>query len=140
MSVLSWILKPSFSHRIRRRQYWLGVLVWQIAINLSVVLMSIAMNLSYLPKPAAGQMALIAVIIACVAAWVYSLLMFVSLVVRRLHDLNKSGLWGLLMLIPVVCAIVFIGLGVVRTKSGDNKFGPRQYPFVDANEGQVAAL
>ncbi|WP_292053378.1 MULTISPECIES: DUF805 domain-containing protein [unclassified Brevundimonas] len=140
MSGLSWLLKPSFSHRIRRRQYWLGVLVWQIAINLSVVALSIAANLTYLPKPLAGQLALIAVIIACAAAWIYALVMFVSLIVRRLHDLNKSGLWGLLMMVPFVCAIVFIGLGVLPAKSGQNNFGPRQYPFDDGAEGQAAAL
>lgn len=58
---------------------------------------------------------------------VYSWLMlvvFVPLCVRRLHDVNISGWFVLLLLVPVVNLIaVLLGIGV-KGSAGDNRFGP----------------
>ena len=40
----------------------------------------------------------------------------VSLCVRRFHDLNLSGFFVLLGLIPIVCPIMIILLGVLPSK------------------------
>jgi uncharacterized membrane protein YhaH (DUF805 family) len=44
--------------------------------------------------------------------------------VRRLHDLDRSGWWLLLSLIPLIGAIVLIVWFVGRGTPGANRFGP----------------
>lgn len=43
--------------------------------------------------------------------------------VRRLHDLDKSGWWYLLILIPLVGALVLIYFFVQKGTDGPNRFG-----------------
>lgn len=43
--------------------------------------------------------------------------------VRRLHDLDKSGWWLLLALIPLIGALVLIYWFVQRGTEGDNQYG-----------------
>lgn len=47
-----------------------------------------------------------------------------GLSVRRLHDINKSGWWILLGLIPVVGAIVIIIWFAQNSQMQDNQYGP----------------
>ena len=43
---------------------------------------------------------------------------------RRLHDLDKSGWWLLLVLIPILGALVLLFFFVQKGTEGDNRFGP----------------
>ena len=45
-------------------------------------------------------------------------------VIRRLHDLNRSLLWTLLLYIPIINIIFVIGLAVIRGDIGENDYGP----------------
>ena len=57
---------------------------------------------------------------------VYSLALFIpslAVTVRRLHDLDKSGFWILIGLIPVVGWIWILVLLVSRGTAGENNFG-----------------
>ena len=47
-----------------------------------------------------------------------------GLAVRRLHDINKSGWWVLLALIPVVGAIILIIWYVQDSDHYTNQYGP----------------
>ena len=44
--------------------------------------------------------------------------------VRRLHDVNKSGWWFLISLIPIIGAIWLIILFCTDSKQGENNYGP----------------
>lgn len=44
--------------------------------------------------------------------------------VRRFHDLNKSGWWTVLCLIPVICIIPNIYIGFFKGTDGPNQYGP----------------
>lgn len=44
--------------------------------------------------------------------------------VRRLHDINRSGWWLLIALIPVIGVIVLIVFYATDGTRGDNRFGP----------------
>lgn len=44
--------------------------------------------------------------------------------VRRLHDLDKSGWWILINIIPIVGWIIFIVWAATKGTEGPNKFGP----------------
>lgn len=48
----------------------------------------------------------------------------IALGVRRLHDFNASGLWYLLVLIPVVNFILLLVLLIKGGTEGSNRFGP----------------
>lgn len=45
--------------------------------------------------------------------------------VRRLHDINKSGWWLLISLIPIVGAIILILWLVKPSDNGENQYGER---------------
>jgi uncharacterized membrane protein YhaH (DUF805 family) len=72
-------------------------------------------------------------VVGCVVGWIpiigwlISLAMVVpSLAVggRRLHDTNRSALWLLLLLIPLVGFIILIVFWVQEGTAGKNKYGP----------------
>lgn len=53
-----------------------------------------------------------------------NLIINVSLEVRRLHDLDKSGWWCLISLIPVINLALAIYLIFFKGTDGPNRFGP----------------
>jgi len=53
-----------------------------------------------------------------------TLLPNISVVVRRLHDVDRSGWWYLLMFIPMVGLIILIVFCMKQATAGDNRFGP----------------
>jgi uncharacterized membrane protein YhaH (DUF805 family) len=57
----------------------------------------------------------------------YVLAMFipgVAVVVRRLHDVGKSGWMYFIVLIPIIGAIWLIVLLFTESQQGENKWGP----------------
>ncbi len=74
--------------------------------------------------------------IALVAVvYIGMLVLSVGFAVRRLHDLDKSGWWWLLMLIPLVNLGMIIYLLFFAGTSGENRFGEPPPP----NSGWVIA-
>lgn len=58
---------------------------------------------------------------------VVSLVLFIpgiSVCVRRLHDIGKSGLWLLVAFIPLVGAIVLLVFYLTDSQPGTNQYGP----------------
>jgi uncharacterized membrane protein YhaH (DUF805 family) len=53
-----------------------------------------------------------------------TLLPGIAVVVRRLHDVDRSGWWYLLILIPLVGIIILIVWCAGRGTPDDNRFGP----------------
>ena len=59
--------------------------------------------------------------------WLAFLIIFlpqISASVRRLHDIDRSGWWYWIVLIPIVGPIIFLVWTCMRGTSGDNEFGP----------------
>ncbi|MFG6082188.1 DUF805 domain-containing protein [Paracoccus litorisediminis] len=57
--------------------------------------------------------------------WVLvALLPGICVTIRRLHDLDRSGWWILVLLIPVVGYILLIVWFCMRGTAGANRFGP----------------
>lgn len=48
-----------------------------------------------------------------------------SLIIRRLHDLGKSGWYGILVFFPIIMWIFLLWL-LVKQGEEDNKYGPKQ--------------
>ena len=53
-----------------------------------------------------------------------TLVPWLALGARRLHDTNRSGWWQLIGLVPVIGLIVLIVFFVADSEPGDNRFGP----------------
>lgn len=52
----------------------------------------------------------------------------ISVGVRRLHDIDRSGWWLPIILIPLVGIIVFLVWACTRGTLGPNRFGPDPLP------------
>jgi len=75
----------------------------------------------------------IAALIIDAALWTYAItsladlalfLPGLALAIRRLHDLDRSGWWFLLVFIPVIGAIILIIWACTKGTDGPNRFGP----------------
>ena len=50
------------------------------------------------------------------------LIPFLSVTVRRLHDVNKSG-WNILWILTIIGAFYVIYLNIIKCSEGDNHYG-----------------
>lgn len=93
-----------FKGRARRSEYWTFALVYMVVYYL----LSINQDLNIISS------------IFAVALF----LPFLSVSVRRMHDIGKSGFWVLIQILPIIGNIIFIALTLLDSKPGDNKYGP----------------
>jgi len=109
---LGWLLL-SLRGRIPRRIYW--------GASLSVTLVFYALLFLLVETASPSPVIGIAVLV------LYSLLLWTSfaITVKRWHDRDKSGVWVLIGLIPILGPIwTFIEVGCLRGTYGDNRYGP----------------
>jgi uncharacterized membrane protein YhaH (DUF805 family) len=109
-----------FSGRAARSEYWYWVL---FIVLLSIVALLIDLTLFGFNTTGVNP---ISVIVSLA-----TLLPNLAVSVRRLHDIDRSGWWVLLVLIPLIGGIVLIVWACMRGTVGTNRFGP------DALEGRV---
>jgi uncharacterized membrane protein YhaH (DUF805 family) len=114
----------SFTGRIPRRTYWL----WRI-----VSVMAFIIPFSLISPFLAGQsdagdgapeissaVAILPFLMAIPLLWIG-----LSLQVKRWHDRNKSGIWVLISIIPIIGPIwSFIECGCLPGTVGQNSYGP----------------
>jgi len=58
--------------------------------------------------------------------YLYTLAVFMpslGVAVRRLHDIDRSGWWVLISLVPIIGPIILIVLAATKGTSGENRFG-----------------
>ncbi|MBO9559136.1 MAG: DUF805 domain-containing protein [Caulobacter sp.] len=105
-----------FLGRSRRSEFWLFYLLNFLVTAGCVVGGLIVERTTPLPGDAIGFWLLNLLYLATIVPWL-------AVLVRRLHDIDKSGWWGLTALIPfgIVVLITFL---VREGVSGPNRFGP----------------
>ena len=107
-----WKNYAKFSGRARRSEYW-----WVI---LAQTLISTAFSLINM----AGDSALGAVANVVISVYgLATLIPMISLAVRRLHDIEKSGWWYLLNCIPCIGSIILIVFFCKEGTAGSNRYG-----------------
>jgi uncharacterized membrane protein YhaH (DUF805 family) len=115
---MNWYLKAlknyaNFSGRARRKEYWYFTL---FNLIVAFVLGFIdGMIGSFSPEAGMGLL-----------GGIYTLAVLIpglAVLVRRLHDTERSGWWLLIALIPLIGAIVLLVFMVQDSKAGSNKFG-----------------
>ncbi len=103
-----------FTGRARRKEYWMYTL-----FTIFVVIgLSIVDEVAGLNKATDGLSPL---------STLYSLAVLIpglAVIVRRLHDIGKSGWWLLIMLIPLIGSLVLLVFMVREGDRGANKYGP----------------
>lgn len=103
----------TFSGRARRKEYWMFFLISAL-ISIVLTLLDILLG-TYSVEYEAGLF-----------SGLYSLLILIpsiAVVVRRLHDTNRSGWWILISLIPLVGVIVLFVFICLDSQPGTNRFG-----------------
>lgn len=105
---MNWYFKvlkqyADFNGRARRKEYWFFVLFNAIV---GVILYFVGVG---------------------VLSTIYSIFIFIpslAVVVRRLHDIGKSGWMILIALIPIAGGIWLLILMLTDSQQGDNEYGP----------------
>ena len=100
-----------FDGRAGRPEYWFFTLFNIIAV---IVLLGLAQI------PRVG-------VVFGVLYFVYALGVLVPAIavcIRRLHDIDRSGWWLLIGLVPLVGGIVLLVFAVLPGTAGSNRFGP----------------
>jgi uncharacterized membrane protein YhaH (DUF805 family) len=100
MKEIFWFLFL-FNGRLNRKGYWL--------FTAPIVLLAIL-----------GQQEVIVVntIIMLCLVWISF-----AVIIKRLHDINKSGWWSLIVLIPILGGLATLALGFMKGSQGENDFG-----------------
>ena len=109
---MNWYLKVmreyvNFNGRARRTEYWMFFLVY-IGVMVVASIIDAVLGISF---------------VTAIASLVH-LLPSIGVGVRRLHDINRSGWWMLVALIPIIGWIIAIYWAVKEGDVGDNAYGP----------------
>jgi len=99
-----------FSGRTTRSQFWLFTLMFLIVATVAV-----AIDLSI--NDTAGELGPIAILITII-----HLIPSLSITVRRLHDIGRSGWWILIGLVPIVGIITLLVFACTGSQTGENKY------------------
>lgn len=115
---MNWFIKAlkqyaDFKGRARRKEFWLFILFYFIFYVLAVVLDNVlGITIDYMYVGPVTSM--------------FSLVMIIpnlSVTVRRLHDIGKSGWFIFIGLIPVIGSIWLLVLMFKNSQSGTNEYG-----------------
>ena len=122
----------TFSGRASRSEFWFFTLfIFIVMIALYAVIFSSmdfggmmmgAQNGTLTPEQMSGSFPVIPFVLLGVFVLV-TILPNLSVMVRRLHDTNRSGWWYWIALIPLVGPIVLIVFFATQGTDGDNDFG-----------------
>jgi len=126
---MEWYLRvmrdnyANFTGRARRREYWMFTLVYMIILIACTVLDNILGTVFMMDVGPLGE-------ISMGYGWVYTicgLIHFIpglAVVVRRLHDVGKSGWFYLIILIPFIGLLWLLILYCTEGPKENNKWGP----------------
>jgi uncharacterized membrane protein YhaH (DUF805 family) len=103
-----------FTGRARRKEYWFFVLFNVLIIVLLVMVDGLLGTFN--EEAGVGLF-----------SGLYSLAVLIpgiAVLVRRLHDIDRTGWWALIGLVPFVGGIVLLVMAVLDSTPGENRFGP----------------
>ena len=111
-----------FSTRSTRSQYWWWVLFWFLFTVLAIVTNGIIFG----PTIEQSNSGPVYTYDGGPIGKIFQLLVlipFLAVNCRRLHDINKSGWWQLLMFVPVIGWLILLYWFVKPGDDGENRFG-----------------
>jgi uncharacterized membrane protein YhaH (DUF805 family) len=113
-----WSNYSNFKSRARRSEYWL-IQLFLVLTNLAAAAIDLALMNGdvdrFIANGGGGIVGLI---------WIYATITpALAVLIRRLHDTNRSGWWALIGLVPLAGAIVLLIFTVEDSNKGVNKYG-----------------
>lgn len=113
------IISPSqtgvFSGRIGRVAYLLGgVYANIIMFSPTLLIISVQFLLPGFQLKSIGTIGLIAILVVYLVLFIFTTLINISLIIRRLHDIGKSGKLALIALLPVLASFLSVYLILTR--------------------------
>ena len=116
---MSWYLEALkkfavFSDRSRRKEYWYFML-----FNIVVIYVLEGIDALLETLTGLGVVDLLIGIYGLAA-----IIPFLAVSVRRLHDIERSGWWYFINLIPLIGPIVMLVFTLLDSTPGDNRYGP----------------
>ena len=116
---MSWFVEALkkyavFSGRSRRKEYWYFALF--------VIIISFVLNIIDVLTGAYERTAGVGLLSSIFSLAV--LIPSIAVTVRRLHDIDRSGWWLLIALVPLVGWIVLLVFSVQEGTPGSNRYGP----------------
>ena len=113
----------NFSGRSGRSEYWYWILFNIVAyLGISVA----GLVLTFLISEVLGFVSFVLYVGFAIAAFIPSF----AVMVRRLHDLDRSGWWWLVNFIPFIGFLVFLYFMVQPSDEEENRFGPVPEPGI----------
>lgn len=113
-----WSNYSNFKARARRSEYWF-IQLFLVLTNVAVAAIDLALMNGdvdrFIANGGGGIVGLIWILATIVPA--------IAVLIRRLHDTNRSGWWALIGLVPLVGAIVLLVFTVEDSNKGVNKYG-----------------
>lgn len=110
-------LVPHFKGRLPRRRFWAATVMYLVVSSL----LSMLWRLLFWQPMSVESWNFVDFLISAAALYFYIVL--ISVLVRRLHDFNRSGWWVLLCLIVIVAPIAYIVIGCISGDAADNDYG-----------------
>lgn len=120
-----WKKSLDYSSRSTRKEFWVfhGI-TFALLISLSILgALLFASNLESIS---------LALFITIICLSFTTIVPSLALCVRRLHDINFSGWFILLWLVPYIGGFIILVFALMPSKSGVNKYGPN--PFGDGGD------
>ncbi len=98
----------AFSGRARRKEYWFYTLFYTIFY----IVLGIVDGMVLQGTPILSGIFVLGL-----------LLPTLGVLVRRLHDIDKSGWWALICLVPLIGGLVLLIFCCLKGTEGENRFG-----------------
>lgn len=110
----------SFEGRINRSAWWMKYFLPILGISIALNILDMILGTTFTVDAATGaSQGILSLIFGLVSIWIGF-----AAGAKRLHDLDKSGWWQLLWLVPVIGWIwLLVLLGFLRGTMGPNRFG-----------------
>jgi len=113
-----WSHYATFTGRSRRSEYWF-VQLFLVLTNIAVAVIDLILMDGdvdrFIANGGGGVVGLVWILVTIVPA--------LAVLVRRLHDIGRSGWWALIGFVPIVGAIVLLVFTVSDSAPGENKYG-----------------
>jgi uncharacterized membrane protein YhaH (DUF805 family) len=113
-----WSNYADFKGRARRSEYWF-IQLFLVVTNIAAAAIDLALMDGdverFIANGGGGIVGLIWILATIVPA--------IAVLIRRLHDTNRSGWWALIGLVPLVGAIVLLVFTVEDSSKGANTYG-----------------
>ncbi|MXW06213.1 MAG: DUF805 domain-containing protein [Gemmatimonadetes bacterium] len=105
-----------FEGRARRKEYWLFFLFSVVIVTILTVIDEF-MGLKF--ELGGENLGFLSTLYYLGIAIPY-----LAVIVRRLHDTDRSGWWILISLIPLIGGIILLVFTIIEGTKGENRFGP----------------